>query len=52
MSEEFTRPIIDLGFSDRESLERISRELIKWGNNPDAFAAEAWGEALAFKTKG
>ena len=52
VSEEFTRPIIDLGFSDRESLERISRELIKWGNNPDAFAAEAWGEALAFKAKG
>jgi len=49
ISDEFTQPIIDLGLSDRPTLDRISKELNNWGDNPDAFAAEAWGEALAFK---
>lgn len=49
ISDEFTQPIIDLGLSDQPTLERISKELRNWGESPDAFAAEAWGEALAFK---
>ena len=49
ISDEFAQPIIDLGLSDRPTLERISKELRNWGDSPDAFAAEAWGEALAFK---
>ena len=49
ISDEFTQPIIDLGLSDQPTLERISKELRNWGDSPEAFAAEAWGEALAFK---
>jgi SAM-dependent methyltransferase len=49
ISDEFVQPIIELGLSDRPTLERISNELLIWGENPDAFAAEAWGEAIAYK---
>jgi len=49
ISDEFIQAIIDLGLSNRSALERISKELMIWGDNPDAFAAEAWGEALAYK---
>jgi hypothetical protein len=49
ISDEFAQPIIELGLSDRPTLERISNELLIWGENPDAFAAEAWGEAIAYK---
>ena len=49
ISDEFIQPIIDLGLSDRPTLEMISKELHNWGKNPEAFAAEAWGEAIAHK---
>jgi hypothetical protein len=30
-------------------LQQISLALKRWGENPNAFAAEAWGEAVAWK---
>jgi SAM-dependent methyltransferase len=49
MSDEFIQPIIELGLSDHPTLEKIGNELLVWGKTPDAFAAEAWGEAIAYK---
>lgn len=48
-SPEFADPIIKLGFTDRWRLEEIGAALTQWGENEDAFAAEAWGEAVAWK---
>lgn len=49
LSNEFMKPIIDKNLSDKPTLERISSSFLEWANNPDAFAAEAWGEAIASK---
>ncbi|UCB46988.1 MAG: class I SAM-dependent methyltransferase, partial [Spirochaetota bacterium] len=49
ISPEFSQPIIDLNWADKKTMERISAAWREWGKNRDAFAAEAWGEAVAWK---
>lgn len=38
------------GWVDLETLERISAAWTAWAAQPDAFAAEAWGEAVGWKS--
>jgi ubiquinone/menaquinone biosynthesis C-methylase UbiE len=40
---------IALGLADRVWLERTASAIESWANNPAAFAAEAWCEAVAWK---
>jgi hypothetical protein len=35
--------------ADGATLRRLSWAFLEWGMNPDAFAAEAWGEAVAWR---
>jgi SAM-dependent methyltransferase len=49
VSSEFADPIVKLGLADLSKLQQISLALKRWGKNPNAFAAEAWGEAVAWK---
>ena len=48
-STEETNPLIKLGLSDRLGLEEITKAWNDWGEDENAFAAEAWGEAVAWK---
>lgn len=48
-SEEFVKPILDYGFADKQTLQKIQASFNTWGEDPDIFAAEAWGEAVAWK---
>jgi ubiquinone/menaquinone biosynthesis C-methylase UbiE len=48
-SDEFTGQVIEYELSDQQRLEKIASAIHKWGGDPDSFAAEAWGEALAWK---
>lgn len=48
-SEEFVKPILDYGFTDKQTLQNIQASFDTWGEDPDIFAAEAWGEAVAWK---
>lgn len=48
-SEEFVKPILDYGFTDKQTLQKIQASFDTWGEDPDIFAAEAWGEAVAWK---
>ena len=50
-SEEFVKPILDYGFADKQTLQKIQASFDTWGEDPDIFAAEAWGEAVACKSK-
>jgi ubiquinone/menaquinone biosynthesis C-methylase UbiE len=45
----FSAQLLDAGLANRATLEGLSRGFLEWGANPDAFAAEAWGEALAWQ---
>jgi len=45
----FAAQLLGVGIADREILERMRRGFIEWGTNPDAFAAEAWSEAVAWR---
>jgi SAM-dependent methyltransferase len=49
VSTEFAGPIIELNLASEVELQAISDELRRWGENPDAFAAEPWGEAVAWR---
>jgi len=49
LSNEFMKPVLELKLADKSTLEKISEAFLEWGKNPDAFAAEAWAEAIAFK---
>lgn len=49
LSSEFADPIIELGLSERARLEEMSLAFREWGKNENAFAAEAWGEVVAWK---
>ena len=49
LSDEFTIPVLKLKFADQDTLNRIHTAFLDWGNNPDAFAAEAWSEVIAAK---
>jgi len=46
----FASQLLEAGLADRATLTRIRDGFIEWGRRPHAFAAEAWGEAVARKT--
>ncbi len=46
----FASQLIEAGLADSATLTRMSESFIAWGRQPHAFAAEAWGEAVAWKT--
>jgi ubiquinone/menaquinone biosynthesis C-methylase UbiE len=46
---DFASRLVCAGIADRPALERMGRSFVKWGADPNAFAAEAWGEAVAWK---
>ena len=46
----FASQLIEAGLADSAALARMSEDFIAWGRHPHAFAAEAWGEAVAWKT--
>ena len=46
----FASQLIESGLADHATLKRMSDGFIEWGRRPHAFAAEAWGEAVARKT--
>ena len=46
----FASQLIDAGLADSTTLTRMSDSFMAWGRHPHAFAAEAWGEAVAWKT--
>ena len=45
----FASQLIEVGLADPATLTRMSGGFIEWGRHPHAFAAEAWGEAVARK---
>jgi ubiquinone/menaquinone biosynthesis C-methylase UbiE len=45
----FSAQLMAAGLADRATLQELSRRFVEWGKNPDAFAAEAWGEAVAWQ---
>src|SRR5262245_53723956 len=47
----FATQLLEAGLADRTGLEAMRQGFLDWGANPDAFAAEAWGEAVARKLK-
>lgn len=46
---EFTMQLLESGIVSRRTLTEMSECFIEWGKNPNAFAAEAWAEAVAWK---
>ena len=46
----FALQLIEAGLADSATLARMSESFMAWGRHPHAFAAEAWGEAVAWKT--
>jgi hypothetical protein len=48
-SEEFAKSVTNYRLSNRRSLSEIADAIRDWGKDPDAFAAEAWVEAVAWK---
>ncbi len=50
LSPEFAEPIIKLKLTTPTELQTINQELRQWGESPDAFAAEPWGEAVAWRS--
>ena len=45
----FASQLMEAGIADSATLARMSESFIAWGHHPHAFAAEAWGEAVARK---
>jgi ubiquinone/menaquinone biosynthesis C-methylase UbiE len=45
----FSAQLLAAGLADPATLQALSRGFVDWGTNPNAFAAEAWGEAVAWK---
>jgi ubiquinone/menaquinone biosynthesis C-methylase UbiE len=45
----FASQLLAAGLTDRLTLERMHNAFLEWGVHPHAFAAEAWGEAIAWK---
>jgi hypothetical protein len=41
--------LIELGWSSRAELEEIAAFWRAWGENPDAFRARTWREAVGWK---
>jgi ubiquinone/menaquinone biosynthesis C-methylase UbiE len=48
-SDEFVLPAFKHGLLDRETLPQIQSAFDDWGEDENIFAAEAWGEAVAWK---
>jgi len=48
-SDEFVVPVLRYNLTDITTLEKIGSSFDDWGEDPDIFAAEAWGEAVAWK---
>ena len=48
-SEEFVGLVLQRNMVDGKTLEKIQRAFDDWGEDQDIFAAEAWGEAVAWK---
>jgi SAM-dependent methyltransferase len=46
---DFSAQLLDAGLANGATLRGLSRGFLEWGANADAFAAEAWGEAVAWK---
>ena len=46
----FASQLVEAEIADSATLARLSESFIAWGRHPDAFAAEAWGEAVARKS--
>ena len=46
----FASQLIEAGIADSATLARMSERFMTWGRHPNAFAAEAWGEAVAWRT--
>lgn len=45
----FSAQLIEAALADRTALARMGEGFTAWGSHPHAFAAEAWGEAVARK---
>ena len=48
-SSGFAAQLIEAGLADSATLTQMSAAFVAWGGHPHAFAAEAWGEAVARK---
>lgn len=46
---DFIQQAVTLGLADHETLDEMSAAFMEWAEQPGAFAAEAWGEAVAWK---
>ncbi|OGW41134.1 MAG: hypothetical protein A2Y97_09600 [Nitrospirae bacterium RBG_13_39_12] len=49
-SEEFVGPVLRHNLTESTTLEKIQLSFDDWGEDQDIFAAEAWGEAIAWKS--
>ena len=49
VSPEYSGALVAMGLADMSRLEQISAAMRAWGEDENAFAAEAWGEAVAWK---
>ncbi len=46
---EFSDQLVEYGLADRRVLGQLKSAFLTWGEMPEAFAAEAWGEIVARK---
>ena len=46
---EFSDQLVEYGLADRRVLDQLASAFRVWGEMPEAFAAEAWGEIVAKK---
>lgn len=46
---EFSAQLVECGLADRRVLDQLKAAFLTWGERPEAFAAEAWGEIVARK---
>jgi len=45
----FAKQILQASLADKATLEALGEAFLRWGKLPEAFAAEAWTEAVAWK---
>ncbi len=48
-SGSFADQVIELGWLDRPEIDRVNAAWKEWGENPDAFWARSWCEAVGWK---
>ena len=46
---EFSKQLVEYGLADKRVLAQLKSSFLTWGEMPEAFAAEAWGEIVARK---